>query len=72
MNRPAILASLAYLSIPIVLSIPSTLTACPMCNAGSTDLTLKLIGAFLLFPFLVFSGVVLVYRIISGKETTKR
>ncbi len=48
---------------------PTIAKACPMCNAGSTDQTLKIIGAFLLLPFVVFSLGFLAYRIILKKET---
>jgi hypothetical protein len=51
---------------------PTIAQACPMCNAGSTDQTLKIIGAFLLLPFIVFSLGLLAYRIILKKETLNR
>ncbi len=56
----------------ISLLIPGSLIACPMCNAGSTDMTLTIIGTFLALPFVVFSVALFAYLKISKKETRIR
>lgn len=56
----------------IGLLVPGSLLACPMCNAGSTDQTLTIIGTFLALPFVVFSVALIAYLNISKKENQIR